>query len=555
MNLSIPTFKSMQRKMGITTTLFVLVGVMVSFFYLSVIDPLPTSGDALHQIDWFGFGATILIVVILYIAGAARGKRLDSRISAWYEPLRLGEQRASIPIRVKRDVLNYPIINATNSALMWTVAGVLFALLTGSFRVFVGLALIAGLLTSVMLYFASDLVWRPAIPLFFPHGSVSSTHAFRLPVLGKLLTVFLLIGIVPPAILANLSWQRAQILLTSPDPQTLLDNLLFLQLFILITGILSSIGLAVFMTRTITGPLHSLEEAMKRIERNEIEVRVPVLSNDELGYMGERLNEMAAGLEEQEKLREMHQKMEQELAVAWGIQSSFLPKEKPILPGWQLTAKLEPAKQTSGDFFDFIPLPGDRLGFLIADVADKGTGAALYMAMSRTLLRTYAYEYADRPAEVLHIANRRILIDTQSDLFVTVFYAVLELLNGKLTYCNAGHNPPYLFQSGNGREAKALTNTGIPLGMFDDMHWRQRVEQIDPGDLLLLYTDGVTEAQGDDGSLFGEQRLLNSVRSHRGCAMQEMQTAVLSEVREFMGGALQFDDITLMLLGREHSTM
>ena len=141
-----------------------------------------------------------------------------------------------------------------------------------------------------------------------------------------------------------------------------------------------------------------------------------------------------------------HQKTVQELDFAWQIQASFLPDTLPQVEGWQLSAALNPCKETSGDFYDVIALPNGRLGILIADVADKGMGAALFMALSRTLIRTYAFEHQTRPELVLRSTNQRILTDTRNDMFVTVFYGILDPGTGQLTYANAGHNPPYLLR-------------------------------------------------------------------------------------------------------------
>ena len=247
-------------------------------------------------------------------------------------------------------------------------------------------------------------------------------------------------------------------------------------------------------------------------------------------------------------------KVEQEMVLAGRIQASFLPRDLPDVAGWQVAATLQPARQTSGDFYDFIPLPNERLGIVIADVADKGTGAALYMALSRTLIRSYALQYHARPDYVLRVANRRILMDTDANLFVTVFYGVLDPRTGTLAYCNAGHNPPYLLSARNRGAVQDLRRTGIPLGIFEGETWEQRSVRLAPGDMLWLYTDGVTDAEDGNGDFFGEQRLLQVARASLGRSAQEAQHALLAAVHRFVGAAPQFDDITLTVVARKPGT-
>ncbi|MCC7449364.1 MAG: PP2C family protein-serine/threonine phosphatase [Anaerolineae bacterium] len=247
----------------------------------------------------------------------------------------------------------------------------------------------------------------------------------------------------------------------------------------------------------------------------------------------------------------INQRIAQELSLAGKIQASFLPREVPQIDGWQLAAALEPARQTSGDFYDFVPLPDNRMGFVIADVADKGMGAALYMALSRTLIRIYAHECCDEPAQALEAANRRILRDTHNDLFVTVFYVVLDPQTGILTYCNAGHNPPYWLRGQNGAPPQPLGRTGMPLGLFDDQVWEQRTVHLAPGDALVMYTDGLTDALNNREEMFGDARLLDLLRSCRGRSAQAIQSALLASVHRFAGGTPPFDDITLLVIYRD----
>jgi serine phosphatase RsbU (regulator of sigma subunit) len=251
-----------------------------------------------------------------------------------------------------------------------------------------------------------------------------------------------------------------------------------------------------------------------------------------------------------------HRQVAQEMAAASQIQESFLPPELPRIPGWQLAVVLESARQTSGDFYDLIPLPNGRWGFVVADVADKGMGAALYMALSRTLIRTYAGEYHASPDDTFQVVNRRILADAQVNMFVTVFYAVLDPFTSTLTYCNAGHNPPYLLRAHAHApdDVQLLRRTGLPLGILENTAWERKVVQLNPGDAMVLYTDGITEAHNAQQSLFGSERALDVVQANLGRSAQDVTDALLAEVRAFVGDAPQFDDITLMVIVRNADT-
>ena len=244
------------------------------------------------------------------------------------------------------------------------------------------------------------------------------------------------------------------------------------------------------------------------------------------------------------------QRATKELAVAGRVQAGLLPREIPRLPGWDILATVEPARETSGDFYDFIALPEGRLGIVVADVADKGAGAALYMALSRTLIRTFALEYPTLPAQVLKETNERILKDAKETMFVTVFYGVLDPLASTLTYASAGHNPPFLLRREQA-DMKELTRTGVALGVLERTDWAQQTQQIAPGDALVLYTDGILDARDASGNWFGQERLLEVAQQAQGCTAEEIQQALLDEIHNFVGDAPRFDDITLMVLAME----
>ncbi|MFN2171212.1 MAG: SpoIIE family protein phosphatase [Candidatus Promineifilaceae bacterium] len=245
-----------------------------------------------------------------------------------------------------------------------------------------------------------------------------------------------------------------------------------------------------------------------------------------------------------------HQRVDQEMEAAGKIQSGLLPVKPPQIPGWQLAAKLEPSRQTSGDFYDFIHFPDGRLGIVIADVADKGAAAALFMALSSSLIRTYAAQYENQPELVLGETNRRILADTHTDLFVTVFYAELDPSTGTITYANAGHNPPYHFHS-HGGVVQPLKCTGLPVGILEGSTWGTGAIQLSPGDVLVLYTDGVTDAQNREETFFGSERLLACAQHNLAQTAQEIEEAILAGIHEFAAGSPQFDDVALIVIRRE----
>ena len=246
-----------------------------------------------------------------------------------------------------------------------------------------------------------------------------------------------------------------------------------------------------------------------------------------------------------------HKKAAQEIAWAGELQRVFFPKELPKIPGWQVAVTLQPARETSGDFYDFIRLSDGRWGIVIADVTDKGLGAALYMTLSHTLIRTFAREYPNQPEQLLTAVNRRILADTPANLFVTGIYGVLDPAAGTFVYCNAGQNPAYLFRFGDSNPAKILQATGAPLGIFEDKLWEQDAVVIEPESTLVLYSDGITEAQNSAGEFFGEERLLQVAGVNVGRPAEDMQKAIVLALQEFVGKAPQSDDITLIIISRE----
>jgi sigma-B regulation protein RsbU (phosphoserine phosphatase) len=245
-------------------------------------------------------------------------------------------------------------------------------------------------------------------------------------------------------------------------------------------------------------------------------------------------------------------RMEQELQTARQMQISLLPEEVPQIPGWEFAAFWKPAREVAGDFYDFIPLPDGKLGLVIADVCDKGMAAALFMAVSRSILRA-SLGNSPTPADDISHANRSICGDSNIGYFVTLFYAMLDPDSGLFTYVNAGHNPPLLFESSSRSKPITpveLTRTGIALGADALLPYLQKTVQLDPGDFIFLYTDGITDAEDQTGQAFGIQRLQQTLKEHLRESAAQIISRVEKTVTEFTASATPFDDITLMVVRR-----
>jgi sigma-B regulation protein RsbU (phosphoserine phosphatase) len=244
-------------------------------------------------------------------------------------------------------------------------------------------------------------------------------------------------------------------------------------------------------------------------------------------------------------LEKAQAQMSAELDLARAMQVAILPSRFPVAPGCDGSARMLPATTMGGDFYDFIELPGGRIGLVMADVSGKGVPAAFFMAVARTNLNALAAT-ASGPADCLQRTNDVLLTQNPMDLFVTVFYAVFDPATGALAYANGGHNPP-LIRRANGTVETLTAAAGLVLGMFPATY-EQDIAQLAPGDTLVLYTDGVTEAFNVDVQMYEEARLVERVRADGGGGAKALVGSIFDSVIGFSGAAPQSDDITVAVL-------
>ncbi|MDD2921995.1 MAG: SpoIIE family protein phosphatase, partial [Anaerolineales bacterium] len=243
----------------------------------------------------------------------------------------------------------------------------------------------------------------------------------------------------------------------------------------------------------------------------------------------------------------VRERLETEAQLARQIQQTFIPQSLPQLSAWQFAARWRTARQVGGDFYDVIELPNQKLGIFIADVSDKGMPAALFMALTRTLIRAAVNEM-DSPAAVMRRVNDQLLPDTQQGMFVTAVYGVLDTANGDFAFVNAGHNPPFWVKS-NGAIEK-LTRTAVALGVVPQPNMKENTISLGAGDTLLLYTDGLTEAFSPIGELFGDERLMRSLQAIQPHSADEILMQVEERLNEFIESIPLGDDLTMLAIRR-----
>jgi sigma-B regulation protein RsbU (phosphoserine phosphatase) len=259
--------------------------------------------------------------------------------------------------------------------------------------------------------------------------------------------------------------------------------------------------------------------------------------------------EQLSVLRQATKDREQLLSVRNDLNTAARIQQSILPQTFPPFPDrgeFDIYARMTPAKEVGGDFYDFFFIDHDRLAFVIGDVSGKGVPAAIFMAVSRTLLKAIASQVVN-PGESLRRINSMLIPESSGRMFVTIFYGVLNTRTGEVQFSFGGHNPPYIKRR-EGPVERLNHESGFLLGMLDDMEYDVHKIILHPGDTILLYTDGVTEAMNSKEELFEESRLESSLQRLNGSPLKEMLDGINADLMEFAAGAPQADDITMLAL-------
>jgi sigma-B regulation protein RsbU (phosphoserine phosphatase) len=312
---------------------------------------------------------------------------------------------------------------------------------------------------------------------------------------------------------------------------------------------------AYILAKSLTKPLAQLAESAARIGNGDLDSKITIKGNDEIAGLGNVFNKMTADIknyiENLGRVTAEKERINSELSIASEIQNDMLPKIFPKFTSHKwlaIFAKMVPAKQVGGDFYDFFYLDEEekKAVFVIADVSGKGVPAALFMVIAKTLIKAKMLRFLD-PAAALEEVNDQLCEDNALSMFVTVFVASLDLETGIMTYANGGHNPPLLSRN-NGPYGFMELKKGIPLGMLEGSKYQLCEIEFHSGDRIYLYTDGINEAMDPQEEQWGNDRFLESANKHRDLQPEAFDTAIRGDLAGFVSGAEQSDDITTLAI-------
>jgi sigma-B regulation protein RsbU (phosphoserine phosphatase) len=338
---------------------------------------------------------------------------------------------------------------------------------------------------------------------------------------------------------------------------------LFAFLFVAGIFLIVEIGamiIGVSLTRTVTGAVHELYEGTQRITAGDFSHRIAVTGNDQIGELGKSFNSMSENLERLIVVAKEKERLESEIQIARDVQSQLFPKAAPTMRTLQLTGSCKPARMVSGDYYDFLCLPDGNLAIAIGDVAGKGIAAALLMASIQSIMRTQLTSgipikdngngQPRRCASVSQMVgelNRQLYANTSPEKYATFCFGLYNEEQKTLTYTNAGHLPPILLHAG---EAHMLEVTGTVVGAFPRMQYEERTIAMDPGDILLAYTDGIVEPENVYGEEFGTDRMMELVLKYQSEPSDEIIARIMEAVPHWTGSQELSDDMTVVLARR-----
>ena len=506
-------------------------------FLLLIIPPL------LYLLLVYGCSVIMLNIILRpisrYLKAVSSGSRLPGGL----------EEKAG------RRLLNLPFIFMPAILVLWMVISAvpwLGGYLTGqvdyrsAFIIFARTSMVGLISSFVASHLMETYSQKKLIPFFYPQdGLVNVRGTFRLSISRRIQLLNLLGNAVPGIILLvtliTLQWELAASQMSSAQYGWIIIrfSLVLFGIFFIMTHVLDRIG-----SRNITEPLKGVIRVLKRIRKGQFDETVQVISNDEIGYTGDVINEMTAGLRERDS-------MKRSLELAMEVQQNLLPKENPSIKGLDIAGKSIYCDETGGDYYDFIKLDGNRDGkiaIVVGDVSGHGVPSALLMATARAFIRQRADLPGD-PPRVISDVNRQLTADVEdSGQFMTLFYMTVDQDNRCLEWVRAGHDPG-IFYDPIKDLFETLDGPGMALGIDGEYNYvANRKEGLTEGQIIILGTDGIWEALNPQGEMFGKESLYRIVRENAQAGASMLLDGIIDHLNQFSDGVSLEDDVTLIVV-------
>jgi sigma-B regulation protein RsbU (phosphoserine phosphatase) len=522
--------------------------IAVSFFQVLMFRAEPDPPDHIWQnpvfemIDMFFTPAAFIFVIIMTL-------RYERPIRKYLET-RFANKSVSKDLEeaARRKLLNEPYVLIGLSLSMWLLSALVYTLMwwfldVGTYWIHRSLfmSISTGLITVTLAFFLLEHVLQKRLaPFFFPEGKISSIpKTLRIRIRTRLVALLFACNLIPLLSILHIFYRITG---TEYDPVTQLDILrsaIFVNTSIFI---ISGLCLTMLVSRNLTLPFSEIIETLRGVKNGHYNKKVQVTTNDEIGYTGDAINEMTEGLKERERLQ-------QSLDIAMEVQQNLLPSRDPEIEGLDIAGTSIYCEETGGDYYDYL-MTGEtgqkKICVVVGDVADHGIPSALLMTTARAFLRQRTSRSGELD-QVVSDVNRQLTRDVEdSGRFMTLFICEIDRNRNIIHWVNAGHDPAMIYDCKNDT-FEELAGNALPLGVSETAAYQKFDKKITPGQIIMLGTDGIWEAQNPQGEMFGKQRFKNIIRENAGRRAREIVQTVIKQVDNFRISLEKADDVTLVI--------
>ena len=523
---------------------FIGVKIAESISHRSVLQPPPEAMALLQRVDSVFLPLSFSLIFIITLIYERPIRRFLSRCFL------AGDSYPGVDLPARQRLLNEPFFLIAVDLTAWITAAVVYSsaiyrtpfgpsLAVGVFT----RAIFIGIITTTIAFFV--LEWqlqKSLVPVFFPEGGLYATRGTLKIRIGTRLTALITaVNLIP--FIAILMMVRGSFR-GDDSPAQILNQL---QTTINTNSLIFiSVGvfLSILVSSNLTRPFGDIIRVLKNIRNGKLNHRVSVRSNDEIGYMGDVINEMTLGLQEREKMRHS-------LELAREVQQNLLPRGAPSPIGLDIAGKSIYCDQTGGDYFDFLEVGSsevNKIGLVVGDVSGHGVPSALLMATARALMRQRSY-LPGGPAQVVSDVNMHLSRDVEeSGQFMTLFYLVIDPVQQSLQWVRAGHDPAVLYDPHKDK-FEELRGSGIALGVDESWNYEtQNRRGLKEGQIILIGTDGIWESRNIEGQMFGKNALLSLIRQNATSNAEDIMAAIIDSLKGFQQNVEPEDDITLVVV-------